>query len=80
MNKAKKLIREALDDYGFVADIITNDDVSDDKEIVDLIVSETKFKKADVAKLVKQERDNFLGTKYIKYNLKQTIQVIKKYL
>jgi len=66
------------DQYGIVLDILSNDEVSSDSEIVDLLSDETKFDKANLTKLVKAERNNFLKSKFKDDAV--ALKAIKKYI
>lgn len=81
-DRCKKLIKRVklieADQYGIVLDILMNDDVSSDKEILNLLLDETNFNKAKLASLIKSERSNFL--KSVFKNDKDALKAIKKYI
>lgn len=76
--KFKEYITEKKSDLEFIADQLTNDESSSDKEMIDHLSSETKFDKSKISKLVKKERSYFLKGTMIK--TEDAIKRIKKYL
>lgn len=68
----------ALFVFEYIADQLTNDESSTDKEIIDHLTKETKLDKNKISNLVKKERDFFLKGKLIK--TEDAIKRIKKYL
>ena len=49
------------ENFQFIADQLTNDESSTDKEMIDHLSSETKIDKKKIATLVKKERSNFMN-------------------
>jgi hypothetical protein len=67
-------------DYDIISSLLSNDELSTDGELFDLIDSETdtKMDKKSLTLLIKKERDNFTNFKY--KSDKKSIEVIKGYL
>lgn len=64
-----------------VADIIINNEVSDNDEMIDSIMDNTTlFDRDDVTRLVTLERGNYLSGKYFLRPLAKDIELIKSYL
>ena len=79
--KLNSLLEELTDlDYDIISSLLSNDEQSTDKELFDLIDSETdtKMDKKGLTDLIKKERDNFMDFKY--KTTKQSKEVIKRYL
>lgn len=74
------VIFEKMESYNYdiILSIISNDEVSSDKELVELIVEETGLDKNKIAKFVNKERTNFINGKYLNY--KDGLAVVKKYV
>jgi hypothetical protein len=84
MKLAEKLLNlhESLSkkDYEVIAGTLHNDENSTDSEIVDFLADEVKADKAKLSKLVKAERNKFLGPAYSNNSIEQDIKIIKKYV
>jgi hypothetical protein len=85
MNLSGKVLRkynEALaeTDYEFIADQMHNDEFSSDEEMIQFLSDELGADKSKIKKLVEKERNNFLGSAYLKNTMSDDIKIIKKYL
>lgn len=68
------------DDLNIIADILRNDVNSSDKEIVQSILNNFNgIDKKKVDTLVKKERGNFMGPKYINLRATDDIKIIRRY-
>ena len=67
-------------DVDLIVDQLVNNEEESDEELAKFLATETSAKLNDLKKLIKAERSNFLGTKYVKNTPEENEKIIKKYI